>query len=107
MVLTIHSHLAGPQEAKNAIGDGEIRGLDHLGFLHLPQTMVLRVIGVHYQQHLQCCPDLITQTDQVFLTRLTTPRRSTHVKINLPVFKDEDTKDAVTYQSWRGDLTVY
>ena len=27
-----------------------------------------------------------------------------HVKINLPVFKDED---AVTYQSWRWDLTVY
>ena len=29
------------------------------------------------------------------------------MKINLPVFKDEDTKDAVTYQSWRWDLTVY
>ena len=26
------------------------------------------------------------------------------MKINLPVFKDED---AVTYQSWRWDLTVY
>ena len=30
-----------------------------------------------------------------------------HMKINLPIFKDEDTKDAVTYQSWRWDLTVY
>ena len=29
------------------------------------------------------------------------------MKINLPVFKDEDTKDAVTYQSWRWDLTMY
>ena len=29
------------------------------------------------------------------------------MKINLPVFKDEDTKDAVTYQTWRWDLTVY
>ena len=29
------------------------------------------------------------------------------MKINLPIFKDEDTKDAVTYQSWRWDLTVY
>ena len=29
------------------------------------------------------------------------------MKINLPVFKDEDTKDAVTYQSWCWDLTVY
>ena len=29
------------------------------------------------------------------------------MKINLPIFKDEDTKDAVSYQSWRWDLTVY
>ena len=31
----------------------------------------------------------------------------THVKINLPVFKDEDAKDAITSQSWKWDLTVY
>ena len=29
------------------------------------------------------------------------------MKINLPTFKDEDAKDAVTYQSCRWDLTVY
>ena len=29
------------------------------------------------------------------------------MKINLPVFKGKDAKDAVTYQSWRWDLTVY
>ena len=29
------------------------------------------------------------------------------MKINLPIFKNEDAKDAVTYQSWRWDLTVY
>ena len=29
------------------------------------------------------------------------------LKINLPVFKDEDAKDVVTYQSWRWDLMVY
>ena len=29
------------------------------------------------------------------------------MKINLPVFKDEDAKVAVTYQSWRWDLTMY
>ena len=29
------------------------------------------------------------------------------MKINLPIFKDEDTKDTITYQSWRWDLTVY
>ena len=30
-----------------------------------------------------------------------------HMKINLLIFKDENAKDAVTYQSWRWDLTVY
>ena len=29
------------------------------------------------------------------------------MNINLPIFKDEDAKDAVTYQSWRWDLMVY
>ena len=29
------------------------------------------------------------------------------MKINLPVFKDEDAKDTVTYQRWRWDLMVY
>ena len=29
------------------------------------------------------------------------------MKINLPIFKDEDAKDAVTYQSWRWDLMVH
>ena len=29
------------------------------------------------------------------------------MKFNLPVFKDKDAKDAITYQSWRWDLTVY
>ena len=33
--------------------------------------------------------------------------KETRMKINLPIFKDEDAKDAVTYQSWRWDLTVY
>ena len=30
-----------------------------------------------------------------------------HMIINLAIFKDEDTKDAVTYQSWSWHLTVY
>ena len=64
VVLTIHSHLVGPPEAKNAKGDGETRGLNHLGSLHLPWTVVSRAIGVHYQQCLQCHPDLTTQMDQ-------------------------------------------
>ena len=46
------------------IGIRETKGLNHLGSLHLPQTMVLRAIGVHYQQCLWCHPDLTSQTDQ-------------------------------------------
>ena len=34
-------------------------------------------------------------------------REETRMKINLPIFKDEDAKDVVTYQNWRWDLTVY
>ena len=30
-----------------------------------------------------------------------------HMKINLPIFKDEDAKDAVTYQVGGGTLMVY
>ena len=30
-----------------------------------------------------------------------------HMTIDLLIFKDEDAKDAVTYQSWRWDLMVY
>ena len=30
-----------------------------------------------------------------------------HMKSNLPIFKDEDKKDAITYQSWHWDIMVY
>ena len=30
-----------------------------------------------------------------------------HMKINLPIFKDENMKDAITYQSWHWNLMVY
>ena len=30
-----------------------------------------------------------------------------HMKINLPIFKDEDKKDTFTYQSWCWDIMVY
>ena len=49
MVLTIPKHPVGPLEAENAMGEGETRGLNHLGFLHLPWTVVSRVIEVHCQ----------------------------------------------------------
>ena len=66
-VLTIPEHPISPLEAKNAIGDEETKGLHHLGFLHFPQTVVLRVIEVHCQQHLQCCPEQTIQMDQGIL----------------------------------------
>ena len=34
-------------------------------------------------------------------------QEETCMKINLPIFKEEDAKDAVTYQSWWWELTVY
>ena len=43
-VLTIYNHPISPPEAKNAIVEGEIKGLNHLGFIHRLQTMVLKVI---------------------------------------------------------------
>ena len=64
MALTIPLHLAGHLEAMNAIDDGETRDLSCLGFLCLLQTVALRVIGVCYQQCLQCHPDLTIQTNQ-------------------------------------------
>ena len=33
--------------------------------------------------------------------------RVLRVKVNLPIFKDEKTKDAVAYQSWRWDVTIF
>ena len=47
--LTIPEHPISPLEAKNAIGGEETQRPHHLGFLHLPQTMVLKVIEVHCQ----------------------------------------------------------
>ena len=64
VVLTTNKLPVIPLEAENPIGEGETKGTNHLGFLHPPQTMVLRVIGVHCQQCLQCHPDLTAQMDQ-------------------------------------------
>ena len=69
--------------------------------------MGLKVIGAHYQWLCQCHPCQIDQKDpDVPDMEGNTVEDGAHMKINLPVFKDEDTKDAVTYQSWRWDLTV-
>ena len=33
--------------------------------------------------------------------------RGLRVKVNLPIFKDEKTKDAVTYHLWRSDVAIF
>ena len=43
-----HCHPIGPLEAGNIIGIRETKGLNHLGSLHLPQTVGLRATGVCY-----------------------------------------------------------
>ena len=106
-VLTTPKHPIIPLEAKNAIEEGETKGPNPLGFLHLPWTVVLRVIEVHCQQNLQCCPGQTVQMDQGIPDEVDNIEKKHTWKINLPVFKDENAKDAVTYQSWRWDLTVY
>ena len=63
-VLTIPELPIGPSEAKNATGDRETKGLNHLGFLCLPQTVVSRVIEAHCQQCLQCHLDQTIQANQ-------------------------------------------
>ena len=53
-----------PSRGWDVTGMRETKGLNHLGSLHLPQNMGLRVTGVHYQQLPQCGPGLTSQTDQ-------------------------------------------
>ena len=69
-VLTTHCHPISPQGARNIIGIGETRGLSHLSSLPLPQTVVSRTTGVHYQQCLRCHPDLTSQMDQGVLDEI-------------------------------------
>ena len=61
-VLTTNEHPDGLPEAKGIIGDGGTSNLSHPGSLLLPQTVVLKVIEVHYRWHLRCHHDLTGQT---------------------------------------------
>ena len=47
--------------AKGAIGEGGIRDYNHLGFLPLHQTEVLKVIGVQSPWHLPYHPSWTVQ----------------------------------------------
>ena len=53
----------GLPEAKGIIGDKGTSNLGHPSFLPLPQTVVLKVIEVHYPWHLQCHPSWTAQMD--------------------------------------------
>ena len=64
VVLTTHSHPTGLLVARNIIGIGETKGLNHLSSLHLLQAMGFRATKVCYQQLPLCCPGLTGQTDQ-------------------------------------------
>ena len=63
VVPIINCHLIGPQEAKNVIDVRETKGLNHLGYPHLPQAVGLRATEVHYQWLPQCHLGLTGQTD--------------------------------------------
>ena len=64
MVLTAPKCPIIPVEAENEIGEGGTKSPKPPGFPHLPLTVVLRVIEVHCQQHLECHPGQTIRTDQ-------------------------------------------
>ena len=56
-----NKHPNGLPKAKGVIGDEGTSNLSHPGSLPLPQTMVLKVIGVHCPWHLQSHPSQTAQ----------------------------------------------
>ena len=50
---------------------------------------------------------MLSRSDHMDESRGRWHQKETCMETNLPVLKDKDAKDAVTYQSWRWDLTVY
>ena len=61
--LTTNEYPNGLPEAKGIIRDRGTSDLSHPSSLPLPQTMVLKVIGVHCLWHLQCHPSQAAQMD--------------------------------------------
>ena len=69
-VLMTNEHPNGLPEAEGVIGDEGTSNLGHPSSLHLPQTMVSKVIGVHCLWHLQCHPGWTTQMDPDVLDKI-------------------------------------
>ena len=63
MVLMTNEHPNSLPEAVGIIGDKGTSNLGNPSSLPLPQTMVLKVIGVHCPRHLQYHPGRTAQTD--------------------------------------------
>ena len=99
--------LNGLPKAEGIIGDGETINLGCPGSPPLLQTMALKAIEVQYPRCLQISSQSDHRMDTDILDEAGGIEKKHDMKINLPIFKDEDAKDAMTYQSWRWDLTVY
>ena len=108
LCLAINHHTTGHNRAGVMISGNWSRcghGPSHLR-LHLIED--LRVIEVQCQQPHQCLHGLTGQKAPSIPIMAEYCRETRgHMKINLPIFKDEEAKDVITYQSWRWDLTVY
>ena len=76
---------------------------------HLYWIMGLRVMAVQCQLPLGCVIMFwqIRELQACTQYNQCCKEPGGHMKINLPVFKDEDKKDAITYQSWHWDLMMY
>ena len=98
MVLTEDEPLDSLPEAEGIIGDGETSDLGHLGSPPSPDC------GFKSDRSLiSMASSISSHSDRSDGSRCSRRGRrhqeETCMKINLPIFKDEDAKDMVTYQS--------
>ena len=88
--------------------DNKSCGWFHPSHLHICQIMDSRVIGTQHQLHHQCHQCLRGWEDQGIHPMGGILQGTRRPYEDQPtIFEDEDTKDAVTYQSWCWDITVY
>ena len=103
-VLMMNEHPDGLLEAKGVIGDEGTSDLSHPSFLPLPPDHGFK----SDRSSISTASLMSSQSDCSDGSRHSRQGRrhqeEMHMKINLPIFKDEDAKDAVTYQSWRWGL---
>ena len=95
---TINHQHDSPQGAEITLDVGETKSLHQLSSPHLPWIMGSRGTGAHYQW-LSLMSSRCDRSDGSQHSQQGKWHQEdvAHMKINLPVFKDEDAKDAVTY----------